>query len=105
MSVLLYKLMNSGTTSMVSTIFSYWLWYFTAIHVLNHFHVGLYPKYYPLKSFTYDYAYGGSDSNEEVYEGAVKKIVMQLFTGYNMTVEAYGQTESGKTHSMGTAYK
>jgi len=58
----------------------------------------------PVKSFTYDYAYGGSDSNEEVYEGAVKKIVKQLFTGYNVTVLAYGQTGSGKTHSMGTAY-
>ena len=59
----------------------------------------------PLKSFTYDYAYGPDNSNEELYEGAVKKIVSQLFAGYNVTVLAYGQTGSGKTHSMGTAYK
>ena len=59
----------------------------------------------PLKSFTYDYAYGPDNSNEELYEGAVKKIVTQLFAGYNVTVLAYGQTGSGKTHSMGTAYK
>ena len=45
--VLLYKLMKSGTygTSMVSIIFSYYLWYLTVIHDLNHFYVGLYSKY------------------------------------------------------------
>ena len=59
----------------------------------------------PIKSFTYDFAYGPDFSNEEVYEGAVKTIVKQLFEGYNVTVLAYGQTGSGKTHSMGTAYK
>ena len=59
----------------------------------------------PVRSFTYDYAYGPDSSNEELYEGAVKRIVSQLFSGYNVTVLAYGQTGSGKTHSMGTAYK
>ena len=59
----------------------------------------------PIRSFTYDYAFGPDFTNEELYEGSVKKIVKQLFTGYNVTVLAYGQTGSGKTHSMGTAYK
>ena len=35
----------------------------------------------PVRSFTYDYAYGPDNSNEELYEGAVKKIVQQLFEG------------------------
>ena len=35
----------------------------------------------PVRSFTYDYAYGPDNSNEELYEGAVKKIVRQLFEG------------------------
>ena len=47
---------------------------------------------------------GGDSTNEELYTSAVKKIVKQLFRGYNVTVLAYGQTVSGKTHSMGTAY-
>ena len=59
----------------------------------------------PVKSFTYDYAFGPDFSNEDFYEKSVKKIVKQLFKGYNVTVLAYGQTGSGKTHSMGTAYK
>lgn len=58
----------------------------------------------PVKSFTYDFSFGADSSNEELYEGSVKKIVSQLFQGYNVTVLAYGQTGSGKTHSMGTAY-
>ena len=58
-----------------------------------------------MKAFTYDFSFGQDSTNEELYEGAVKKIVTQLFRGYNVTVLAYGQTGSGKTHSMGTAYK
>ena len=59
----------------------------------------------PVKALTYDFSFGQDSTNEELYEGAVKKIVTQLFRGYNVTVLAYGQTGSGKTHSMGTAYK
>ena len=59
----------------------------------------------PVKAFTYDFSFGQDSSNEELYEGAVKKVVTKLFTGYNVTVLAYGQTGPGKTHSMGTAYK
>jgi len=57
------------------------------------------------KAFTYDYAFAGNSTNEEVYQNAVKEMVGRLFEGYNVTVLAYGQTGSGKTHSMGTAYK
>ena len=57
------------------------------------------------KSFTYDYAFDGQCTNEELYVKAVQTVVKKLFTGFNVTVLAYGQTGSGKTHSMGTAYR
>ena len=57
------------------------------------------------KSFTYDYAFDGPCTNEELYVKAVQTVVRKLFTGFNVTVLAYGQTGSGKTHSMGTAYR
>ncbi|XP_047474960.1 chromosome-associated kinesin KIF4-like isoform X2 [Penaeus chinensis] len=56
------------------------------------------------KAFTYDFAFSSDTSQGYVYESAVKKVVQNLFKGYNVTVLAYGQTGSGKTHSMGTAY-
>ena len=40
------------------------------------------------KSFTYDFAFGKDSSNEELYSGAVKNVVKQLFSGYNVTVLA-----------------
>jgi centromeric protein E len=35
-----------------------------------------------------------------VYDASVKKIVRKAVNGYNATVFAYGQTSSGKTHTM-----
>jgi kinesin family protein 4/21/27 len=57
------------------------------------------------KAFTYDFAFAGSSTNEELYKDSVKGMIDRLFEGFNVTVLAYGQTGSGKTHSMGTAYK
>ena len=57
------------------------------------------------KSFTYDFAFPGASSNQDLYKDSVKGMLARLFEGYNVTVLAYGQTGSGKTHSMGTAYK
>lgn len=37
---------------------------------------------------------------EEVYMGAAYHIVQDVLSGYNGTVFAYGQTSSGKTHTM-----
>lgn len=56
------------------------------------------------KAFTYNYVFGSSVSQEDVYCGCVKNMIQNLFQGYNCTILAYGQTGSGKTHSMGTAY-
>jgi len=39
-------------------------------------------------------------SQEKVYEDAAKSIVKDVLCGYNGTIFAYGQTSSGKTHTM-----
>jgi len=49
---------------------------------------------------TLDYVYTGEDTNYSVYEASVKKLVRKTVDGYNGTVFAYGQTSSGKTHTM-----
>ena len=55
------------------------------------------------EAFTFDYVFGPDESQSQVYETAVTKIVGKIFKGYNVTILAYGQTGSGKTFSMGTA--
>jgi centromeric protein E len=44
--------------------------------------------------------YMGEDTNYGVYDASVKKLVRKAVEGYNGTVFAYGQTSSGKTHTM-----
>jgi centromeric protein E len=44
--------------------------------------------------------YTGEDTNYGVYDASVKKLVRKAAEGYNGTVFAYGQTSSGKTHTM-----
>uniref|UniRef100_A0A6A7FV47 Chromosome-associated kinesin KIF4-like n=2 Tax=Hirondellea gigas TaxID=1518452 RepID=A0A6A7FV47_9CRUS len=56
------------------------------------------------RSFTYDYVFTPDCGQEEIYNAAVSKVVLQLYKGFNVTVLAYGQTGSGKTYSMGTNY-
>ncbi|KAJ8028309.1 Chromosome-associated kinesin KIF4 [Holothuria leucospilota] len=56
------------------------------------------------KAFTYDYAFGPTDSQEKLYDEAVSGLVGGIFKGLNATVLAYGQTGSGKTYSMGSGY-
>ncbi|KAF8981072.1 hypothetical protein BGZ46_003309 [Entomortierella lignicola] len=53
--------------------------------------------------FTFDHVFGPNASQEEVYQGSVKRMVDRFMEGYNVTVMAYGQTSSGKTYTMGTA--
>lgn len=56
------------------------------------------------KAFTYDYVFGISSKQEDLYNETVIPLLEGLFKGYNATVLAYGQTGSGKTYSMGTAF-
>jgi len=47
----------------------------------------------------YDYVWGPSSTQAEVYD-QVKSSVSDVLKGFNSTIFAYGQTSSGKTHTM-----
>eukprot|EP00658_Telonema_sp_P-2_P018657 TRINITY_DN17312_c0_g1_i3.p1 TRINITY_DN17312_c0_g1~~TRINITY_DN17312_c0_g1_i3.p1 ORF type:complete len:832 (-),score=339.18 TRINITY_DN17312_c0_g1_i3:356-2851(-) len=47
-----------------------------------------------------DRCFGPESTQQEVYKYAAEPIVASITEGYNGTVFAYGQTSSGKTHTM-----
>ncbi|XP_056369120.1 kinesin-like protein KIF27 isoform X2 [Oenanthe melanoleuca] len=51
--------------------------------------------------FTFDFVFGKSSTQEEVYAVCIKPLLVSLTEGYNATVFAYGQTGSGKTYTIG----
>lgn len=58
----------------------------------------------PPKSFTFDSVFDWESTQKEVYENTAAGIVNSTLEGYNGTIFAYGQTGTGKTHTMeGTA--
>ncbi|EGR28800.1 hypothetical protein IMG5_168360 [Ichthyophthirius multifiliis] len=50
--------------------------------------------------FNFDYVFGESCSNEQIYQTVVQPIVIAAFQKAKVTCFAYGQTGSGKTHTM-----
>lgn len=56
------------------------------------------PEYQNL--FTFDHILSQEKTNADVYEQVVHPIITSVMAGYNGTVFAYGQTSSGKTHTM-----
>uniref|UniRef100_A0A0R3RG82 Kinesin-like protein n=1 Tax=Elaeophora elaphi TaxID=1147741 RepID=A0A0R3RG82_9BILA len=52
------------------------------------------------KVYVFDKVFKPTSTQEEVYMGAAYHIVQDVLSGYNGTVFAYGQTSSGKTHTM-----
>ena len=52
------------------------------------------------KQYSYNSWYGEHTENDEIYEQAVKPIVISSLDGINGTVFMYGQTGSGKTYTM-----
>ncbi|KAL5006438.1 hypothetical protein ScPMuIL_015244 [Solemya velum] len=50
--------------------------------------------------FVYDKVLKPNVTQEAVYNVAAKPIVADVLSGYNGTIFAYGQTSSGKTHTM-----
>ena len=51
-------------------------------------------------NFNFDKVYGPESTQKEVYDYAARPIVDSVLQGFNGTVFAYGQTSSGKTHTM-----
>lgn len=54
----------------------------------------------PPKQFTFDGAYDLSVTQEYIYENCASNIIANVLEGYNGTIFAYGQTGTGKTHTM-----
>lgn len=52
------------------------------------------------KVFLFDKVFKPSATQEKVYNEAAKSIVLDVLSGFNGTIFAYGQTSSGKTHTM-----
>lgn len=55
---------------------------------------------YGAYSFTFDRVYGPSATQEEVYAESARPAVLSVLAGYNASIVAYGQTGTGKTHTM-----
>src|SRR5574343_102072 len=51
-------------------------------------------------TFSFDSVFNPDSSQNEVYETAARPIVDSVLEGFNGTVLTYGQTSSGKTHTM-----
>uniref|UniRef100_A0A4W4G1G3 Kinesin motor domain-containing protein n=1 Tax=Electrophorus electricus TaxID=8005 RepID=A0A4W4G1G3_ELEEL len=52
------------------------------------------------KSYAFDRVFPNNTTQEQVYNTCAKQIVKDVLGGYNGTIFAYGQTSSGKTHTM-----
>ncbi|EGG13785.1 kinesin family member 3 [Cavenderia fasciculata] len=51
-------------------------------------------------SFTFDRVYSDRNTQKDVYDDAAKPVIEDIMLGYNGTIFVYGQTSSGKTHTM-----
>ncbi|XP_073490311.1 kinesin heavy chain [Lithobates pipiens] len=52
------------------------------------------------KPYVFDKVLPPNTSQEQVYNACARQIVKDVLDGYNGTIFAYGQTASGKTHTM-----
>lgn len=52
------------------------------------------------KNFHFDKVFGMYSTQGEVFKGVVEPIVQEVLEGFNCTIFAYGQTGTGKTHTM-----
>uniref|UniRef100_A0A3Q4HBV6 Kinesin family member 5C n=1 Tax=Neolamprologus brichardi TaxID=32507 RepID=A0A3Q4HBV6_NEOBR len=52
------------------------------------------------KPYVFDRVLPTNTTQEQVYDQCAKQIVKDVLGGYNGTIFAYGQTSSGKTHTM-----
>ena len=54
----------------------------------------------PPKVFTFDGTFNEMVSQKELFDETAEPIINNVFEGYNGTIFAYGQTGTGKTHTM-----
>lgn len=53
-----------------------------------------------VNSYTFDHTFGPSNNTTEIYNETVQESVLSTMEGYHASVFAYGQTATGKTHTM-----
>lgn len=58
------------------------------------------PSLFQLHRFTFDYVFDIPSTQEFVYVQSAQPAVISVLEGYNSTIFAYGQTGTGKTHTM-----
>eukprot|EP00002_Diphylleia_rotans_P039226 TRINITY_DN9055_c0_g1_i4.p1 TRINITY_DN9055_c0_g1~~TRINITY_DN9055_c0_g1_i4.p1 ORF type:complete len:1927 (+),score=590.84 TRINITY_DN9055_c0_g1_i4:53-5833(+) len=51
-------------------------------------------------SYSFDCIFSHESSNVDVYDKLAKPVISSALNGFNATIFAYGQTSSGKTHTM-----
>lgn len=51
-------------------------------------------------AFAYDRVFGETASQQELYVEVVRPVVLSVLEGYNGSIIAYGQTGTGKTHTI-----
>ena len=52
------------------------------------------------KAFIFDNVFNEKDTNETVFNGAIKSMIDKILIGYNSTALAYGVTGTGKTYTI-----
>lgn len=52
------------------------------------------------RRYDYDHCFGPAATNADVYDRMGRPIISAAMEGYNCTIFAYGQTSSGKTHTI-----
>uniref|UniRef100_A0A8C2JTF1 Kinesin-like protein n=1 Tax=Cyprinus carpio TaxID=7962 RepID=A0A8C2JTF1_CYPCA len=57
------------------------------------------------KPYVFDRVFQSNTTQEQVYTACAQQIVKDVLGGYNGTIFAYGQTSSGKTHTMEVSEK
>ena len=50
--------------------------------------------------FSFDNVFTSFSTQEEVFEATLEPVIDDVFKGFESTVFAYGQTGTGKTHTM-----
>ena len=55
---------------------------------------------YGSNRFIFDHIFDMKSTQKEVYDVAARPIIDSVLDGFNGTIFAYGQTSSGKTHTM-----
>jgi len=54
----------------------------------------------PGNNFSFDHVFDMQTTQKQIYDVAAKPIIDSVLEGFNGTIFAYGQTSSGKTHTM-----